>query len=86
MTGINRLERIGTILFITLPPEIEERLDAIVESTDRSKASLVCEAIIEGLSELEDLQVTAQHLRDNEAGRSRTYALEEVERELGLAD
>ena len=44
------------------------------------------EAILEHLDELEDLCLAEQRLLDNRAGRSRTYTLEEVERELGLAD
>ncbi len=74
------------MLSITLPAEIEERLDAVVRSTGCSKASFVREAIVERLSELEDLQIAEQRLKNNQAGRSRTYTLEEVERELGLAD
>ena len=34
----------------------------------------------------EDLYLAEQRLLENQAGRSRTYTLEEVERELGLAD
>ena len=74
------------MLSITLPAEIEERLDAAVKTTGCSKDSFVREAIVERLSELEDLQIAEQRLKDNQAGRSRTYTLEEVERELGLAD
>ena len=74
------------MLSITLPPEIEERLDALVKSTGCSKASLVREAIVKRLSELDDLQVAEQLSRDIEAGRSRTCTLEEVEREPGLPD
>ena len=44
------------------------------------------EAILEHLDELEDLYLAEQRLIDNQAGRSRTYTLEEVERELGPAD
>ena len=35
------------------------------------------------LDEFEDLYLAEQRLIDNRAGRSRTYTLEEVERELG---
>lgn len=44
------------------------------------------EAILEHLDDLEDLYLTEQRLVDVRAGRSRTYTLEEVERDLGLAD
>ena len=38
------------------------------------------------LDDLEDLYLAEQRLIDHRAGRSQTYTLEEVERELGLAD
>ena len=41
---------------------------------------------LEHLDELEDAYLAEQRLIDNRAGRSRAYTLEEVERELGLAD
>ena len=44
------------------------------------------EAILAHLDDLEDLYLAEQRLIDNRAGRSRTYTLEEVERELGLED
>ena len=74
------------MLSITLPAEIEERLDAAVKTLGCSRDSFVREAIVERLSEFEDLQIAEQRLRDHHAGRSRTYTLEEVDGELGLAD
>ena len=53
---------------------------------DAPKTFYAREAILEHLDELEDLYLAEQRLIDNRAGRSRTYTLEEVERELGLAD
>ena len=44
------------------------------------------EAILEHLDELEDLYLAEQRLIENRAGRSRICTLEEMERELGLAD
>ncbi|PCO26306.1 CopG family transcriptional regulator, partial [Morganella morganii] len=43
-------------------------------------------AILEHLDDLEDLYLAEQRLIDVRAGRSRTYTLDEVERDLGLAD
>lgn len=74
------------MLSIALSAEVEERLDAVVGSTGCSRASLVQEAAVECLSEFEDIQITEQRLKDNQAGVSRTYTLEEAEREPGLAD
>ena len=74
------------MLAIRLPAEIEERLERLARATGRTKTSLAREAILEHLEDQEDLHLAEQRLNDNRAGRSRTYTLQEVERELGLAD
>ncbi len=71
---------------VRLPEEAERRLDALARSTGRSKAFYIREAILEHLDDLEDIYLAEKRLEDLRAGRSRTYTLEEVERELGLAD
>ncbi len=71
---------------IRLPEEAERRLDALARNTGRSKAFYIREAILEHLDDLEDIYLAEKRLEDLRAGRSRTYTLEEVERELGLAD
>ena len=79
----------SNMLAIRLPAEIEERLDRLAKATGRSKAFHAREAILEHLDDLDDLEeayLAEQRLTDTRAGRSRTYTLEEVERELGLAD
>ena len=74
------------MLAIRLPADVEDRLDRLAKATGRTKTFYAREAIVEHLSELEDLYLAEQRLIDNQAGKSRTYTLEEVERELGLAD
>ena len=74
------------MLAIRLPADIEERLDRLAKATGRTKTFYAREAILEHPDEIEDLYLAEQRLGDNRAGRSRTYTLEEVERELGLAD
>ncbi len=74
------------MLAIRLPEEIESRLDHLAQVTGRSKSFYVREAILEHLDDLEDVYLAEQRLIDVRTGRSRTYTLEEVERDLGLAD
>lgn len=74
------------MLTIRLPADIENRLNTLATSTGRTKAYYVREAILEHLDDLEDLYLAEQRLVDALAGRSRTYTLDEVERDLGLAD
>ena len=74
------------MLAIRLPADVEDRLDRLAKATGRTKTFYAREAIVEHLSELEDLYLAEQRLIDNQTGKSRIYTLEEVERELGLAD
>jgi RHH-type transcriptional regulator, rel operon repressor / antitoxin RelB len=71
---------------IRLPSDLETRLQALADLTGRSKTFYVTEAIREHLSDLEDLYIAEQRVIENRAGRSRSYTLDEVERDLGLAD
>ena len=74
------------MLAIRLPAEIEARPEALAKATGRTKTSYAREAILQHLDDLEDLFLAEQRLLDVRAGRSRTCTLEEVERDLGLAD
>jgi RHH-type rel operon transcriptional repressor/antitoxin RelB len=73
-------------LSIHLPEDISARLKAICERTGRTQDETILEALQEHLEDVEDIFVADQRLADLRAGRSRTYSLDEVERELGLAD
>ena len=70
------------MLALRLPPEIEKRLDRWPRT---GRTDLYArEAILEHLADLEDVYLSAERLEDIRAGRSRTYTLTEVERDLGL--
>jgi len=71
---------------VRLPEEAEKRLDALAAATGRSKAYYIREAITEHLDDLEDMYLAEKRLEDLRAGRSRTYSLDEVEQELGVAN
>lgn len=74
------------MLAIRLPAEVESRLDALAKATGRTKTFYAREAILEYLDDMEDIYLAEQRLADIRAGRSRVHSLEEVERDLGLAD
>jgi RHH-type rel operon transcriptional repressor/antitoxin RelB len=46
----------------------------------------VRESIRQYLDDIEDLYIAEQRLIDLRSGKSKTYSLEEVEKELGLED
>ena len=76
----------ATMLAVRLPEEIEHRLVNLAKKTGRTKSFYAREAILEYLDDLEDIYLAEKRLEDLRAGRSRTYTLEEVEKELGLED
>ena len=74
------------MLAIRLPAEVEDRLEVLARATGRTKTFYAREAILKHLDDLEDLYLAEQRLIDVRAGRNRTHSLDEVERDLGLAD
>ncbi len=74
------------MLTIRLPADIEERLEELAKATGRTKSFYAREAILRHLEDLEDLYLAEQSLIELREGRSRTYTLDEVARDLGLED
>jgi len=72
------------MLTIRLPLEIEERLDRLARKTGRTKTFLAREAILEYLDDLEDLYLAEKRYEDVLKGRSKTFALEDLVKRLGL--
>lgn len=70
---------------IRLDPAIEQRLDHLAAATGRTKAFYLRELVARGLDDLEDLYLAERELEAVRAGRSRTYTLDEVDRDLDLA-
>ena len=71
---------------LRLPDDLSDRLTELARRTGRSKTFYIREAIAEHLEDLEDVYIAEQRLADVDAGRSVTYSIDELERELGLAD
>lgn len=74
------------MLAIRLPPEIEDRLDALAKATGRTKTFYAREAILEHLDDLEDLYLAERRLIDIQAGKTQTVPLEDVMNRYGLED
>ena len=71
---------------IRLAPEIEQRLDFLSAQTGRTKAFYLRQIIENGLDDLEDYYLAADVMERIRKGEERVFTLEEVERDLGLAD
>lgn len=70
------------MLAIRLPEDVETRLDQLALKTGRTKTYYAREAICEYLDDLEDYYLAEARLRS----KAKTIPLDEVERQLGLAD
>jgi RHH-type transcriptional regulator, rel operon repressor / antitoxin RelB len=70
------------MLAIRLPIDLEARLGLLAQETGITKTALAREAIQAHIDDLEDLHLAQARARKNR----KTISLEDVERELGLAD
>ena len=71
---------------IRLDAATEQRLDQLAARTGRSKAYYLRELVQKGLGDLEDYYLASATMERVRKGEERVYTLEEVERDLGLAD
>ncbi|MDR0989865.1 MAG: hypothetical protein LBL92_00645 [Propionibacteriaceae bacterium] len=69
---------------IRLKPEVEDRLNRLVERTGRSKTYYLSQLIEQGLDQLEWENLVLQDATDIRAGRQATYSDAEARRILGL--
>jgi RHH-type rel operon transcriptional repressor/antitoxin RelB len=70
---------------LRLNPTIDRKLARLAKSRRTTKTAIARAALLDHLQEKDDIRIAGERLKRLEAGKSRTYTLEEVERELGLA-
>jgi RHH-type rel operon transcriptional repressor/antitoxin RelB len=71
---------------IRLAAETDQRLERLAVQTGRSKAYYLREIIERGIEEMEDYYLAADVLERVRKGEEQVRSLDEVERDLGLAD
>ena len=71
---------------IRLDPATEQRLDNLATQTGRTKAYYLRELVRNGLEDIEDYYLAAATMERVRKGEEVIYSLDEVERDLGLAD
>ena len=71
---------------IRLSSETEDRISVLANETGRSKAYYLRQLIENGLDELEDYYLSEKVMERVRNGEEKTYSIEEVEKELGLAN
>ena len=69
---------------IALSPETEERLDALVTQTGRSKSTLLREIIERGLEDIEDYYLAHEVLDRIRKGEEGVHTAAEVRQDLAL--
>jgi RHH-type rel operon transcriptional repressor/antitoxin RelB len=74
------------MLAIRLPKEIELRLDNLAKATGRTKTFYTREAILAYMEDMEDLYLADKSMRALKSGKVKAIPLDQVERNLGLAD
>jgi len=74
------------MLAIRLPREIELRLDNLAKATGRTKTFYAREAILAYIEDMEDLYLADKSMRALKSGKVKAIPLDQVERNLGLAD
>ena len=71
---------------IRLDSATEKRLDRLAKQTGRSKAYYLRELVEKGLEDLEDYYLASATMERLRKGEEPVHSLDEVERDLGLAD
>ncbi|MBA3309249.1 MAG: TraY domain-containing protein [Nocardioidaceae bacterium] len=71
------------MLALRLPPEIEQRLEALAKRTGRSKSFYAREAILEHLEDLEDLYLAEEAMNEHYSSGGATVPMEQVVERFG---
>lgn len=71
------------MLALRLPPDIEERLEALARRTGRSKSFYAREAILDHLEDLEDLYLAEETLAEHYSSGGATVSMEQVMERYG---
>jgi len=71
------------MLTVKLPPEMEQRLEAVAKKVGRTKDEVAFGAIVDEIQDLEDGLLALERLN---SGDTEFYTLEEVRAHLGLTD
>ncbi len=71
---------------IPLDPAVEQRLDHLAASTGWSKAYYLRGLVSNGLEDLKDFYLASATMERVRKGQEPVYGLDDVERQLGLAD
>jgi len=66
--------------------ELDDRLTRLVQRTGRTKAFYIRQALERQIEDLENIFLADQVMGRVQSGEEKTHEIDEVERDLGLAD
>jgi RHH-type rel operon transcriptional repressor/antitoxin RelB len=72
------------MIALRLPPEIEERLEALARLTGRSADDYARDAILDHLEDLDDIEVADRRLEALGRGESKTTPLADILKQYGM--
>jgi RHH-type rel operon transcriptional repressor/antitoxin RelB len=74
------------MIALKLPAEIEQKLDAIATASGQTSQSLIEQAVLDYLEDLEDLELARQEVEDIKTGKSATISLADAMKRYGLGN
>lgn len=74
------------MIALKLPAEIEQKLDAIASANGQTPQSLIEQAVLGYLEDLEDLELARQEVEDIKTGKSATISLADAMKRYGMGN
>lgn len=74
------------MIALKLPAEIEQKLDAIASANGQTPESLIEQAVLDYLEDLEDLELARQEVEDIKTGKSATISLADAMKRYGMGN
>jgi RHH-type rel operon transcriptional repressor/antitoxin RelB len=71
---------------IQLEPSVEKKLEALSAKAGKTKTDYLHDAIVRAIEDIEDVYAADAAYESWHSGKERTFALQEVRRDLGLDD
>lgn len=72
------------MLTLRLPSALDKSLARSARAAKQTKSAFVRAAVMERIAEAEDYRIAVKRLAAVKSGKSKTYSLEEVKRDVGL--
>lgn len=72
------------MLTLRLPPDLDKHLARSARAARQTKSAFVRDAVLERIAEADDCRIALKRLAALKSGKSKTYSLEDIKRDVGL--